>query len=116
MRADPAVGPPLTTLAGGVDQITAFHVSQAFREGDALARRLIAETARYLAAGIVGLVNAFNPYLLVLGGGVIADIPDPVPQVETLTRQRALSAAVEPLQFVVAALGSDFFQGRRLPR
>jgi glucokinase len=107
VRADPAMGTPLSTLAGGVDQITAFSVSQAYRGGDALARRLVDETARYLAAGIVGLVNAFNPCLLVLGGGVIAGVPDLVPRVEALTRQRALPAAAEPLQFAVAALGSE---------
>jgi glucokinase len=107
VRTDPAAGASLSTLAGGVDQITAFNVSQAYRGGDALARRLIAETGQYLAAGIVGLVNAFNPCLIVLGGGVIAGVPELVPQVEAFTRQYALLAAVEPLQFAVAALGSE---------
>ena len=41
-----------------------------------LARLLVEETGRYLAAGVVSIVNAFNPCVMVLGGGVIEGIPE----------------------------------------
>ncbi|UCC59104.1 MAG: ROK family protein [Candidatus Bathyarchaeum sp.] len=104
---EPKEGQQLTSLAGSVEKITAATVSQAYRQGDSLARRLVEETGRYLAAGVVSIVNAFNPCRLVLGGGVIEGIPELVQMVEDIVRRRALEAAVEKLEIVKAALGGD---------
>ncbi len=104
---EPREGQNLTSLAGSVEKITAATVSQASRQGDPLARRVVEETGRYLAAGVVGIVNAFNPCRLVLGGGVIEGIPELVQMVEGIVRKRALEAAVEKLEIVKAALGGD---------
>jgi glucokinase len=65
----------------------------------------VEETAQYLAAGVVGIVNAFNPCLLVLGGGVIQGRPEYVSEVERVVRENALQTAVEGLRIVMAALG-----------
>jgi len=56
---------------------------------------------------VVSIVNAFNPCLLVLGGGVIEGIPELIQMVKDITRNRALEAAVEELEIVKAALGGD---------
>ena len=105
VHANPQAGQRLVALAGGVQQISAATVTQACREGDPLACRLVEETAQYLAAGVVGIVNAFNPCLLVLGGGVIQGRPEYVSEVERLVRENALQTAVEGLRIVMAALG-----------
>jgi len=94
-------------LAGSVEKITAATVSRAYHEGDLLARRLVEDTGRYLAAGVVSIVNAFNPCVLVLGGGVIEGIPELIQMVKESTRNRALEATVEKLEIVKAALGGD---------
>jgi glucokinase len=104
---EPKDGQYLKSLAGSVEEITAATVSQASHQGDQLARRLVEETGRYLAAGVVSIVNAFNPCRLVLGGGVIEGIPELVHIVEDIVRTRALGAAVEKLEIVKAALGGD---------
>ena len=100
-------GRRLLSLAGSVKQVTAVTVSQAYREGDLLARLLVDETGRYLAAGVVSIVNAFNPCLVVLGGSVVEGIPELIQIVKDNTRNRALEAAVEKLEIVKAALGAD---------
>jgi len=100
-------GQCLVSLAGSVEKITAATVSRAYHEGDLLARRLVENTGRYLAAGVVSIVNVFNPCLLVLGGGVIEGIPELIQMVKEFTRNRALEAAVEKLEIVKAALGGD---------
>lgn len=100
-------GRRLLSLAGSIKQVTAVTVSQAYREGDLLAQLLVEETGRYLAAGVVSIVNAFNPCLLVLGGGVIEGIPELIQMVKDITQKRALEAAVEKLKIVKAALGGD---------
>ena len=103
--ADPQAGQRLVALAGDIKQISAATVSQACSDGDRLACRLVEETAQYLAAGVVGIINAFNPCLLVLGGGVIQGRPEYVSEVERVVRENALQAAVQGLRIVMAALG-----------
>ena len=100
-------GRSLLSLAGSVDQVTAVTVSQAYREGDLLARLLVEETGRYLAAGVVSIVNALNPCLVVLGGGVVEGIPELISIVKDIVPTMALEAAVENLKIVKAALGGD---------
>ena len=105
VRASPQAGQQLVALAGGIQQISAATVTQACSEEDPLACHLVEETAQYLAAGLVGIVNAFNPCLLVLGGGVIQGRPEYVSEVERVLRENALQTAVENLRIVMAALG-----------
>jgi len=103
--ADPQAGQQLVTLAGSIEQISAATVTRAYGDGDSLAHHLVEETVQYLAAGIVSIVNAFNPCLLVLGGGVIQGLPDYVSMVQPVVRENALKAAVEGLHITIAALG-----------
>jgi glucokinase len=100
-------GRRLLALAGGIKQVTAVTVSQAYREGDLLARLLVEETGQYLAAGVVSIVNAFNPCVIVLGGSVIEGIPKLIQIVKDTVPTMALEASVEELKIVKAALGAD---------
>jgi len=107
IRALSTEGKRLLTLAGSIQQVTAVTVSQAYKEGDLLARLVVEETGRYLAAGVVSIVNAFNPCLVVLGGGVIEGIPELIPIVNEITKNSALEANVEKLKIVKTALGGN---------
>lgn len=106
VRNDPKAGQPLITLARSIDQISAATVTEAYANGDPLAQRIVEETAQFLAAGLVGIVNAFDPCLIVLGGGVIQGLPKYVSIVEHIVRLNALEAALEGLRIVTAALGN----------
>jgi glucokinase len=105
VQADPQAGQRLVTLAGSIQQVSAITVAQAYASGDHLARHLVEETAKYLAAGVVSIVNAFNPCLLVLGGGVIQGLPQYATMIEPIVRANALKTAAEGLRIVTAALG-----------
>jgi glucokinase len=107
VQRDLQKGELIAHQAGRLEDITAAHVSQAYRANDPLARQLVNETCLYLSAGVVGMINAFNPCLFIFGGGVIEGLPIMISKVEKLTRNRALKAAVENLRFVKAALGGD---------
>jgi glucokinase len=72
-----------------------------------LARLLVEETGQYLAAGVVSIVNAFNPCVIVLGGSVIEGIPKLIQIVKDIVPTMALEASVEELKIVKAALGAD---------
>jgi glucokinase len=103
---DLKAGQQLVTLAGSIEQISAATVTEAYTAGDPLAQRIVEETAHFLAAGLVGIVNAFNPCLIVLGGGVVQGLPEYVSMAEHIVRRNALEAALEGLRIVSAALGN----------
>jgi glucokinase len=108
IKAEPGAGAAMLEMAGGQpDELTARIVARAFHEGDALAQKLVGEVAEALIAGATGLVNAFNPCRLILGGGVMEGLPDLLDRVDEGVRQRALAAAREPLQVLPAQLHND---------
>jgi glucokinase len=103
VRLDPELGQRLVARAGTSERISAETVFQEFRAGDLLARRMVRETERYLTDGVVSVVNAFNPSLLVLAGGLISGMPEFVRAIETAIRARcqppAAGARVEVARF-----------------
>lgn len=101
----PAEGKGILACAGAPEQITAAHVGQAFAAGDPLATRLVEETGRYLGSAVVGLVNIFNPSVLVLGGGVVEGIPSLVAMTRENVLRHALGFITDHLQIRTAALG-----------
>jgi glucokinase len=106
--ADPEAGVLLLSLAGNDrEQLTAAVVANALRAGDPLAGRIMAEVSEMLGIGLAAIANAFNPALLILGGGVIEGMPELVGSAEREMRLHALSAAVQPLRIVRSRLGAD---------
>ena len=106
VAADPRAGVTLVRLAGGDrERLTASTVAEATRKGDALARRLVQETGVALGVGIASIANAFNPCLVILGGGVVEGLPELVDIAQQETRSRALDAALRSLRIVRPSLG-----------
>lgn len=99
-------------LAGGarssmstLPSVTAADVAAAVAAGDPLARRIWAETVDLLGAAVTDLVNAFEPNLVVLGGGVTrcgAILLDPVRDV---VAREAMPPAAGAARVVLAELG-----------
>jgi len=56
-------------------RITGQRVAAAAREGDRLARRAVADLARWLGEGLSMIADVFDPELVVIGGGVSASAP-----------------------------------------
>ena len=106
VRSDLKTGHKLITLAGAIEHISAATVSEAYTNGDPLAQQIVKDTAEYLAAGLVGIVNAFNPCLIILGGGVIHGLPEYASMANRLVCNGALEAALVDLRIVTAALGN----------
>jgi len=105
--ADCERGKSLISSAGNLKEISAATVSQAFSRGDPLAIQIVEETGKYLAAGVVSIVNAFNPCLFILGGGVIEGLPELISLVEKETRHKALESSLQKLRIVKATLGDN---------
>src|SRR5262249_18189949 len=54
------------------ETITSRAIAEAAAAGDELARRLMRETAHYLAVGAVCLMHTIDPDIVLFGGGMIA--------------------------------------------
>ena len=56
--------------AGDPDRLTGPQVTAAAQEGDPLSVELLADVGRWLGTGTAGLVAAFDPSCVIIGGGV----------------------------------------------
>ena len=85
--------------------VTAKDVAAAARRGDLVAQQIMAEAGEHLGVAMAGLVNIFNPDIVVVGGGV-AQIGDLFlePIRKTVT-QRSLPAAANNVRITTAVLG-----------
>ena len=107
IRANSQNGRQLISLAGTIENITAKTVGDAYYKKDPLSVQLIEETIQYLAAGVVSIVNVFNPRILILGGGVIEGMPELISEIEKIAKEKALESSLVDLKITKAALGSD---------
>jgi glucokinase len=88
-------------------EMTAAQVAELAHDGHVGARALVAEMGTRLGTGIANLVNAFNPQLVVLGGGVLA-LGDLLlePAREEVAR-RALAPSRDLVQIVPTRFGAE---------
>jgi glucokinase len=64
-------GSALLTRAGGdATRVTGLVVTEAAMAGDPTARRLLGEVGEWLGVGLANLVAAFDPALVIVGGGL----------------------------------------------
>jgi len=75
--------------------------------GDADAIALLARRGEYLGAGLVTLVNIFNPELIVVGGGAAGAGDLLLEPARRVLAQRALRPARDQVRVLPALLGSD---------
>jgi len=106
LEAASAAGEARSSLSSH-SAVTAKDVAAAAGSGDLFARRVWDETTRILAAAVATILDAFNPELVVLGGGVTnAGDALLVP-----VREGALSSALGPAaasaDVVLAGLGEE---------
>lgn len=63
----------LVNIVGGeLNKITSEMVGKAAQSGDKLSKDVIAKAAYYLGVGLVNIVNAFDPEMVIIGGGISA--------------------------------------------
>ena len=74
--------------------------------GEARARNALSETARYLATGVAGIVNAVNPAVVFVGGEITAAWDLFAPAIEAEIKVRALSVAAAATPVIPEPPGS----------
>jgi predicted NBD/HSP70 family sugar kinase len=82
-------------------------VAEAARAGDAVAAEAVAEVGRNLGLAASWVVNAYNPAVLVFGGGLIAIADLLLPHIEAGARRHSLGPALQGTEIRVSKLGPD---------
>lgn len=104
-------GPALLRRAGSAKRgLKPEDVARVLREataGDPVALSAVEETARWLGAGLSGLVNTFNPQRVVLGGylGNMWPLVEEIVQAEL--RTRVMAPALDVVEIRPAQLGAE---------
>ncbi len=89
---------------GDLSRITAQTVYEASKRGDAIAREVVRDTARFLGTGISNFINIFNPDMVVIAGGVTQAGDALFEPLRAEVRRRAFKPAVDACQIVPGAL------------
>ncbi|MFH1524432.1 MAG: ROK family protein [Chloroflexota bacterium] len=82
-------------------------VGDAAREGDALAIEVIRESGQFIGDVLAGLVNFFNPEMIVIGGGVRNLGNLLLSSIRQTVLNRSTSLATRDLYIVFSEIGSD---------
>lgn len=85
----------------------AREICDAARRGDPLAREVIEEAGRFLGLGVAGMVNAINPEIVILGGGMSAAGEPLFGSVRAAVRAHVLAPLRKGLRVVRARLGNQ---------
>jgi len=88
-------------------EITGGIVTELAHDGDEAARSVLAEIGRRLGYGLVGVVNVFNPEMIVIGGGAIAAGELLLSPARDVVAERALPPAREAVSIVPAHFGDE---------
>lgn len=88
-------------------EITGALVTELAHSGDEHARAVLKQAGHYLGAGIVSLVNIFNPEAVVIGGGAAAAGDLLLEPARALVRERALSPNKDLCEITLAHFGAE---------
>jgi glucokinase len=93
-------------LAAG-REISGGIVTELAHDGDEVAQAVLAEIGRRLGFGLVGVVNVFNPEVIVIGGGAIAAGELLLAPARAVVAERALPPARDAVRIVPAHFGDE---------
>jgi glucokinase len=93
--------------AGMSPSTTAREVVAAVQSGDAIATQVWADTTAILGAAIASLVNAFDPALVVLGGGVTRAGDMLFDPIREIVRREAFEPMASNVAIAPAGLGAE---------
>jgi glucokinase-like ROK family protein len=88
-----------------IDKISAFEVAEAARRGDLHAQEILRRAGTSIGVAIAGLINLFNPGVVIIGGGV-AQVGDIITTpIRQAVRDRAMRASEQSVRITTGMLG-----------
>ena len=95
-------------LAGNLEQVNGRTALDAMRKGDAAGEAVVDDDIRYIACGLVNMINIFQPEVLCVGGGICNEGETLMkPLREYIERERYSQYSDKQTEICVAQLGND---------
>ena len=88
-----------------IESITARDVASAARLGDLVSQQILSRAGTYLGIAIAGVVNMFNPGMVIIGGGVAQSGDILLEPIRLAVQRRSLPAATRAVRITTAMLG-----------
>jgi glucokinase-like ROK family protein len=88
-----------------VEAITTRDVAAAARPGDLVAQQILTRAGTYVGIAIAGMVNMFNPGMVIIGGGVAQSGDILLEPIRLAVQRRSLPAATRAVRITTAMLG-----------
>lgn len=88
-----------------IENITARDVAAAARKGDLVSQQILARAGAHIGIAIAGLVNLFNPGMIIIGGGVAQTGDILLEPMRQAVERRSLPAATRVVRITTAMLG-----------
>ena len=97
----------LSTFNDDPVMLSAEHVVHAAEDGDAVALRIIESAGRYAGIGLAAVASAFDPQVIVVGGGVVRSGNIMLEHARKGFLERTISPLGSLIPIVPAALGEE---------
>ena len=94
-------------ISGSLENVNGKTAFDAYRAGDEEGKNVVDKFIKYLSAGLVNVVNIFQPEALIIGGGIskegkfLLDLISPI-----IERERYSRGEVQT-KLLIAKLGND---------
>jgi glucokinase len=105
--AQPGVRSALSKATNKAGGMTARDIFDASAGGDALADKIVEDTAFYLAIGTTNLLHTIDPEMVVFGGGMVAAGESFLERIRKHVHQLAFPVPAQKATICYAHLGSD---------
>jgi len=92
---------------GDLSKIDAKTAFDAAKQGDETGKKVVAQYIKYLAEGLINVINTFQPEILVIGGGVCKEGEYLLKPLKELVDKGVYSRDVPQTQIKVAQMGND---------
>jgi glucokinase len=97
----------LDLAEGNIARVTSEMVGKAYAAGDPLAREVLEDTVKVLAAWLGNIVDLLDPDVLVMGGGVAAMLRPFFDEIKDLLPTWCVNPHVSAIPLVMAHYGAD---------
>ncbi len=90
-----------------IKDVDAAAVFDGYAEQDAICQDVLEQASHYLGLGLSYLVNLFNPQMIILGGGVIANHHEWLKSITANTKKYSMDAMYQAVTIAPAQLGAN---------
>jgi len=88
-----------------MESITAHEVAEAARRGDLHSQEILRRAGTFIGIAIAGLINLFNPSIVIIGGGVAQAGDLLTAPIRQAVRERAMRASEQSVRITTGMLG-----------